>query len=574
METTSVEPIAPARALAPSPLRRPKSWWLLAGAAIAVSILSFVHFFRSGQILLYGDAVAHINIARRVFDSRTPGLLQLGTVWLPLPHILTMPFISNRWLWQSGAGGSIVSMVAYVFAGLGIARLFWRGVLGNDDQHQVQPNGAATWGGWIAALVLLLNPNLIYMQATAMTESLSLALMTWSIVWFTEFVTAARRAAASDISDEGHPLALRKSSRSLELCAVTLAAAMLTRYDSWFLGVLTGVAVLVSFFFMPSVLRIELRKTLLKFIVLTAAVPLFWFAYNYGVYQNPLEFANGQYSARGIEARTTRPGDPHHPGFHSMKTAAVYYWKDAQLNLGEGKFATGIVLLAIVGVVILLNRKHFWLVAFLWLPLLFYSLSIAYGGVPIFMPVWWPFSYYNVRYGLQLLPAVAVAVGIVATLMNRNISRNDLRYGANIVLITLVLACYWQAWRAVPICLREARVNAVTRMAFEHQLAGELSKLPAQASLLMYTSSHVGALQEAGIPLRHTVNEGNYRVWEAALANPALWVDYVVAMRDDPVWNSAQQHQEQLVPIARVSVPGQPEAILYRVRVDGRRRGV
>ena len=140
METTSVEPIAPARALAPSPLRRPKSWWLLAGAAIAVSILSFIHFFRSGQILLYGDAVAHINIARRVFDSRTPGLLQLGTVWLPLPHILTMPFISNRWLWQSGAGGSIVAMVAYVFAGLGVARLFWRGILGHDHQSQEQPN--------------------------------------------------------------------------------------------------------------------------------------------------------------------------------------------------------------------------------------------------------------------------------------------------------------------------------------------------------------------------------------------------------------------------------------------------
>src|SRR5207248_5888595 len=248
---------------------------LVAWIASVVSVASLFYYFHRGELLLYGDAVAHINIARRVFDSRTPGLLQLGTVWLPLPHILTMPFISNRWLWQSGAGGSIVAMVAYVFAGLGIARLFWRGVLGNDDQHQVQPNGAATWGGWIAALVLLLNPNLIYMQATAMTESLSLALMIWSIVWFTEFVTAARRAAASDISDEGHQLALRKSRRSLELCAVTLAAAMLTRYDSWFLGVLTGVAVLVSFFFMPSVLRIELRKTLLKFIVLTAAVPLF-----------------------------------------------------------------------------------------------------------------------------------------------------------------------------------------------------------------------------------------------------------------------------------------------------------
>src|SRR5713101_9593471 len=112
---------------------------LVAQLAAAISIASFFYYLRHGDLLLYGDAVAHINIARRVFDSRTPGLLQLGTVWLPLPHLLTMPFISNRWLWQSGAGGSIVSMVPYVFAGLGIARLFWRGVVGHDHQGQEQP---------------------------------------------------------------------------------------------------------------------------------------------------------------------------------------------------------------------------------------------------------------------------------------------------------------------------------------------------------------------------------------------------------------------------------------------------
>src|SRR5713101_5328876 len=112
---------------------------LLAWLTACVSIFFFLFYFRRGEVLLYGDAVAHINIARRVFDSRTPGLLQLGTVWLPLPHLLTMPFISNHWLWQSGAGGSIVSMVAYVFAGLGVARLFWRGVVGHDHQGQEQP---------------------------------------------------------------------------------------------------------------------------------------------------------------------------------------------------------------------------------------------------------------------------------------------------------------------------------------------------------------------------------------------------------------------------------------------------
>src|ERR1700719_3694688 len=91
--------------------------------AIFASVFSFIYYFRHGDILLYGDAVAHINIARRVFDSRTPGLLQLGTVWLPLPHLLMIPFLLSGTLWKTGAGGSIPSMVAYVFGTLGIFRL-------------------------------------------------------------------------------------------------------------------------------------------------------------------------------------------------------------------------------------------------------------------------------------------------------------------------------------------------------------------------------------------------------------------------------------------------------------------
>jgi len=48
--------------------------------AACASVLSFLLYFHRGDILLFGDAVAHINIARKVFDSRTAGLLQLGTV--------------------------------------------------------------------------------------------------------------------------------------------------------------------------------------------------------------------------------------------------------------------------------------------------------------------------------------------------------------------------------------------------------------------------------------------------------------------------------------------------------------
>ena len=85
------------------PIRRwDRETALLAWLAACVSIFSFLFYFRRGDILLYGDAVAHINIARRVFDSRTPGLLQLGTVWLPLPHLLMIPFLLSDWMWKTG----------------------------------------------------------------------------------------------------------------------------------------------------------------------------------------------------------------------------------------------------------------------------------------------------------------------------------------------------------------------------------------------------------------------------------------------------------------------------------------
>src|SRR4030081_3431446 len=106
------------------PIRRwDRETALLAWLTACVSILSFLFYYRRGEVLLYGDAVAHINIARRVFDSKTPGLLQLGTVWLPLPHLLMVPSLLSDEMWHGGAGGSIPSMAAYIFSVIGIFRL-------------------------------------------------------------------------------------------------------------------------------------------------------------------------------------------------------------------------------------------------------------------------------------------------------------------------------------------------------------------------------------------------------------------------------------------------------------------
>src|SRR4029077_3582486 len=157
--------------------------------AIFVSVFSFLIYHRNGDVLLYGDAVAHINIARRVFDSKTPGLLQLGTVWLPLPHLLILPFIVSKQMWQSGSGGSIPSMAAYVLGVLGIFRL-----VGSALTRDGAVRAAARVVPWAAALLYCANPNLIYMQATAMGESLYLALFIWAVGYFADFARGGEKS--------------------------------------------------------------------------------------------------------------------------------------------------------------------------------------------------------------------------------------------------------------------------------------------------------------------------------------------------------------------------------------------
>src|SRR5690348_10959293 len=85
-------------------------------ASAAVMTAAAVLFYRAGATLAYGDAEAHLNIARRVIDSRTPGWFQLGTTWLPLPHLLLIPLVRHNFLWQSGLAGAIVSGAAISIA--------------------------------------------------------------------------------------------------------------------------------------------------------------------------------------------------------------------------------------------------------------------------------------------------------------------------------------------------------------------------------------------------------------------------------------------------------------------------
>ena len=174
----------------------------------------------------------------------------------------------------------------------------------------------------------------------------------------------------------------------------------------------------------------------------------------------------------------------------------------------------------------------------------FYPLSVAYGGVPIFMPVWWPFSYYNVRYGLELLPAFAVFATLAVYFVVRWVRERAVQLAVSAGAVIILIGSYASIWRD-PVCFREAWINSRTRIALERELSDYVRALPPDSTMLMYLGDHVGAFQRAGIPLRRVINEGNHRtwrqpvdpegLWERALVNPAQYADFVIAFEGDAV---------------------------------------
>ena len=179
---------------------RTERW--LAAAAIIGGIAAWTAYFARDLVLSHYDAKAHLVVARRVIDSITPGWQQFGAVWLPLPHLLQVLPTQIDWLYQTGLFGSLLSIAALAVSVWAAARL-------------VLLLTGSSLGAAAAGLLLLLNPNLLYLHSTPMTEPLLLAATLVSVLWTCEWLSAA--------PDTPAPAKL----------GWALFATMWTRYEAW-----------------------------------------------------------------------------------------------------------------------------------------------------------------------------------------------------------------------------------------------------------------------------------------------------------------------------------------------------
>ncbi len=329
-------------------------WVSLVG--VFVGLAFFGYYYHAGLTTAHYDAKAHLVVARSIVDSVSPGYVQLGSHWLPLTHLLYLPFVLFDSQYRSGLLPSLLSVFCFALSG-GLACRIARHVTGS------------TAAGVFSGLFLLANGNLQYLQSCPLTEPIYMALLLLAADAFLRW---------RDHGDTQLPW----------LAAAWATLGAFCRYEGWYF--LAGILVLLTYDFLSGYLP---RKRAIS----GALVFL-------GMFVLPMSMHFGYLYARTGDNFLIRVAEGNPAPFETYRKpllALTYHF-------GELAQIAGIVplLAGLAGTVLCLFQKDTLRrklpLFLLWLPSLINASALYWGMI------------YRIRYSVLLLPAIAVFAGIAA----------------------------------------------------------------------------------------------------------------------------------------------------------------
>jgi hypothetical protein len=447
-----------------------------------------LYFLQNGTGLAYNDARSHLNIGRRVVEGLKPGLAQLGSVWLPLPHLLMVPTIWIDSLWRTGFSGAIQSMLSFIFTGILLYKF-------------LELLKVGMFGRLLAIAVFVLNLNILYMQSVAMTELLLIVTMTtgvyylvkwYQLDWVTDLIKAA----------------------------FFIMLSTLIRYDGWFLLVVaTGLVVARSFIEKG---RKPAEGSLILFCTLGGFGILLWFLWNLLIFGDPLYFALGPFSAKAQQDQLEAAGvlATKHNLWLSLK---VYMYA---LMYNSNAF---LALLAAFGAVVFwfdsnVPKKIRWASLALFAPLAFNILALYLGHSVLFVQGISGDTWFNVRYGLMLAPTIAIFIGYLAHRF----------YKARTLIIGLVLfVILFSFTSSDAVTIDDALIGSSGKNVSE--VSGWLKENASEKEgyIMISAASHDAIIFSSGLPMSRFIHEGTGSYWESASVSPDRWARWIVMRTND-----------------------------------------
>ncbi len=503
---------------------------LIFAAGLLAGIAFFIYYYTQQLTLAHYDAKAHLLVARRIIDSLEPGYSQMGVNWLPLIHLIYLPFVVLDSQYRSGLLPSLISVFAFALSGWLAYRISYR---------LTRSNAA----GVFAAIVLLANPNLEYLQSCPLTEPVYMALLLLAldrlIVW----------------RESSH-------SRMPWLAAIWTALGTLCRYEGWFF--LAGVLLLLLHDFWTQ--YIPRRKA-----IHAGAVFLTVFIVPSAAHFGYIFFRLGDNFFHRVAAGNQAP----YLTYKRPVLSLVYHLAE----LSQMAAILPLLLAAAGLLLLLLQRREFGFRApllLLWLPSLI-NISALYWGM-----------IYRLRYSVLLLPAVAIFGSLVLTsamakkhaliflaivamglpwltwYFSQTAPGGKLMAGPGAIILPAVGLILFLAararqsydWALLALCVLGMQLPPLAREdhpmmeeTLEHQFIE-----PERQQVMHYLRQNydgrkilidMGKLAplvyDSGLPVREFIyNEGGEALWHRALQNPEKEVGWLCAQKGDAVWELLQ----------------------------------
>lgn len=461
---------------------------------VILSVAAFAHYFENGLGLAYNDARSHLDIGRRVVEGLHPGFAQLGSVWLPLTHALMALTIWNDFMWHSGLAGAIWSMVAFV--GTGILILLF-----------LKELGVGVIGRIVGVLLFALNLNILYLQSTAMTELVLLGTMTaaayFLLLWYR-----------------------RNSLYFLLMAAFFVMLSTLVRYDGWFLFLFVSAMVFLSSWREGGYRKAE--GMFVFFATLGGFGVFLWLLWNLLIFGDPLFFAFGPYSAHTQQLDLAAAGVLPTKGDLFLSTKMYFYALAYNID-------AYLLILGIIGALIFFLDRHVegrsrFAALALFAPFLFNVLALYLGHSVLFIQGLSGDTWFNVRYGIMMMPSIAIFVGYLA---HRAGSFRPVLVGSIIFIL------FFQFSSADAVTIDDGRIGSSQKNVTEVSEWLRKNAGPKDGFILISAASHDSIIFSSGLPMKRFIHEGTGPYYKSAIGNPDRWARWIVVRSNsdsDSTW--------------------------------------
>lgn len=493
---------------------------------VGFSTSIYLYVLDKYSLLYYGDAVSHLVRAREFVDSARPGLFeQIGTGWLPLPHLLILPFALVDPLFKSGFAGTAVSLPCFAITSILIYRII---------KAQLNSNYVAVTG----ALLYALNWNMIYLGIIPMTEAPFMLFFVASAYYLQRwYQNPSKYHYLEPISYNLQRASIRSIHIPTQLidllkCSFFISLATLCRYEGWIIPIFLVLFVLLSIIKRNPIIDYDIRLKVLAILVslLSFSGIVLWISYNAYYYGDPLRFSNAPYWSAAYQAivGTNRI----HLYLQPVNVATIY------TIVALAMYGPILLIAGIIGYVLdrcyyskeTKRNKNTVLYIFFALPPTVTLLSMVLGVGEMNL------RWFDSRFLILLSPLVVFSVSILIARLPKGIKKNSI-YLLGTISILFVYQFVTPALGFVVTFLEARHFISSGSRPFSIKAAEALISKYNGGRVLIITGSaqQNNIIQQSGIPLGNfdTILEGN--TWNPSFKKPWLFNKYIIISKEaDP----------------------------------------